>query len=82
MSSTTARLLALGLVVAAVAVVAFVWLSREPAPLPPDRAQIAPGDTFDDAEAAVDYYRAVLRHEAGALRAEPAFPSEGSGADV
>ena len=49
MSSTTARLLALGLVVAAVAVVAFVWLSREPAPLPPDRAQIAPGDTFDDA---------------------------------
>ncbi|MBC14244.1 MAG: hypothetical protein CMM85_14890 [Rhodothermaceae bacterium] len=67
MSSTTARLLALGLVVAAVAVVAFVWLSREPAPLPPDRAQIAPGDTFDDAEAAVDYYRAVLRHEPEAV---------------
>ena len=61
MTPRTARLLAVGLVLAAVAIVAVVWLQREPPPLPEDHAQIAPGDTFDDAAAAVDYYRAALR---------------------
>jgi len=67
MTSRTARLLAVGLVLAAVAVVAVVWLQREPPPLPDDRAQIAPGDLFDDAQEAVDYYRARLRREPDAV---------------
>ena len=61
MTPRTARLLAAGLVLAAATIVAVVWLQREPAPLPEDHAQVAPGDTFDDAAAAVDYYRAALR---------------------
>ncbi len=61
MTPRTARLLAVGLVLAAVAIVAAVWLQREPEPLPEDHVQIAPGDTFDDAAEAVDYYRAALR---------------------
>lgn len=69
MSTRTARLLAVGLVVAAVAVVAAVWLTREPPPLPQDHAQVAPGDRFDDAEEAVDYYRALLRREPDAVEA-------------
>ena len=63
MSTRTARLLAVGLVLAAVAIVAAVWLQREPPPLPEDHAQIDPGATFDDAAAAVDYYRAALRRD-------------------
>lgn len=67
MSARTARLLAVGLVLVAVGVVAAVWLSREPPPLPEDHAQVAPGDTFADAEAAVDYYRAALRRDPEAV---------------
>ncbi len=63
MTPRTARLAAAGLVLAAIAVVATVWLQREPPPLPPDHAQIAPGATFDDAAGAVDYYRAALRRD-------------------
>ena len=63
MTPRTARLIAVGLVLAAVAVVAVVWLQREPVPLPQDHAQVDPGATFDDAAAAVDYYRAALRRD-------------------
>ena len=69
MTSRTARLLAVGLVLAAVGAVAFLWLDREPAPLPEDHAQVAPGDRFADAEEAVDYYRALLRREPDAVEA-------------
>ena len=67
MTPRTARFIGLGLVLAAVAAVALLWTSREPEPLPPDRAQIAPGDRFDDAETAVDYYRAALRRDPEAV---------------
>ena len=61
MTEKTSRILGVALVVAAVAVVAAVWLNREPAPLPEDHAQILPSAQFDDAAEAVDYYRARLR---------------------
>lgn len=61
MTERTTRFLGIGLVAVALAVVAVVWATREPAPLPEDHVQIDPGATFDDAEAAVDYYRAALR---------------------
>ena len=67
MSPRTARIIAVGLVLAAVAVVAVVWLQRDLAPLPQDHAQISPGATFDDAATAVDYYRAALRREPGSV---------------
>ena len=67
MSPRTARLLAVGLVLAAVGAVAYLWLDREPAPLPEDHAQVAPGDRFANAEEAVDYYRAVLRRDPDAV---------------
>ena len=68
MTPRTARLLALGLVLVAASVTALVWFSRgEPAPLPDDHAQVAPGDRFADAEEAVDYYRALLRREPDAV---------------
>ena len=63
MSPRTARLFAVGLVLAAIAIVAVVWLRREPPPLPEDHAQVDPGATFDDPAAAVDYYRAALRRD-------------------
>ena len=63
MSARTSQILAVGLVAAAVIAVAVMWQLREPPPLPPDRAQIEPGDRFDNAEEAVDYYRALVRRE-------------------
>ncbi|WP_420455837.1 tetratricopeptide repeat protein [Rubrivirga sp.] len=63
MTPRTARILAVALVVAAIGVVAWMWTSREEPPLPNDLAQVAPGDRFDNAEAAVEYYRAVLRRD-------------------
>ena len=54
MTTRTARLLAVGLVLAAVGIVAAVWLARQPAPLPEDHAQIDPGARFDDPAEAVD----------------------------
>lgn len=63
MTPRTARLVAIGLVVAAVAIVATIWLQREPPPLPEDHVQIEPGATFDDAATAVEYYRAALRRD-------------------
>ncbi|WP_412069251.1 tetratricopeptide repeat protein [Rubrivirga sp. IMCC43871] len=63
MSSRTALFLAVGLVIVAVGVVAYQWSSQPEPALPDDHAQIAPGDTFDDAATAVDYYRALLRRE-------------------
>ena len=63
MSSRTALLLAVALVVGAIAVVFAMRSSGEEPELPRDHAQIAPGATFDDAEGAVDYYRALLRRE-------------------
>ncbi len=67
MTPRTARFLAIGLVIAAVGIVAWMWTSREEAPLPDDLSQVAPGDRFDDAEAAVEYYRAVLRRDPDAV---------------
>lgn len=61
MSTRTSQLLAIGLVVASVIAVAIVWQLREPPPLPEDHAQVEPGDRFDDAAEAVDYYRALVR---------------------
>ncbi|MEM0962646.1 MAG: tetratricopeptide repeat protein, partial [Bacteroidota bacterium] len=66
MSTRTSRILAIGLVVAAVVTVAVVWQLRAPE-LPEDHAQIAPGDRFDDAADAVDYYRALVRQDPGAV---------------
>ena len=63
MTARTSQILAVGLIAAAVITVAVVWQLREPAPLPPDHAQIEPGDRFDDAEEAVDYYRTLVRRE-------------------
>ena len=63
MTPKTARLLAVGLVLAAVGVVAAVWATREAPDLPEDHAQIQPGTRFDDAADAVDYYRAALRRD-------------------
>ncbi len=70
MSSRTSQIVAVGLVAAAVIAVAIMWQLREPPPLPQDRAQIAPGSRFDNAEEAVSYYRAVLRQnpESGEAR--------------
>ena len=65
MTEKTSRALGVALVVAAVAVVAAVWLNREPAPLPDDHAQILPSAQFDDPADAVDYYRAQLRRNPG-----------------
>ena len=64
-----ARLAGLALLAtAAVAAWAF-WPRADPAPLPEDVAQIAPSAEFADAEAAVDYYRAVLRRSPEAVEA-------------
>ncbi len=63
MSPRTARLLAVGFVLTAVGAVAYHWSSQPEPALPEDHVQIAPGDTFDDAETAVDFYRALLRRE-------------------
>ena len=65
MTERTSRIAGVALVVAAVAVVAAVWLSRAPAPLPEDHEQITPSSQFADAAAAVDFYRARLRREPG-----------------
>ena len=61
MTERTSRILGVALVVAAVAVVAAVWLNRAPASLGEDHAQIAPSARFENAAEAVDYYRAQLR---------------------
>lgn len=63
MSARTSKILAIGLVAAAVITVAVMWQLREPPPLPPDHSQIEPGDRFDNAEDAVDYYRTLVRRE-------------------
>ena len=65
MTERTSRILGVALVVAAVAIVAAVWLGREPAPLPEDHEQITPSSQFANAAEAVDYYRARLRREPG-----------------
>ena len=67
MTQRTSWILGLALVVVAVAAVLVVRATREPAPLPEDLAQIGPGDQFENAQAAVDYYRAVLRREPEAV---------------
>ena len=61
MTERTSRILGVALVVAAVAVVAAVWLNRDPGPLGKDHMQIAPSARFENAAEAVDYYRSQLR---------------------
>ena len=61
MTERTSRILGVALVVAAIAVVAAVWLNRDPGPLGKDHMQIAPSARFENAAEAVDYYRAQLR---------------------
>ena len=63
MTPTTARLLAVGLVLAAVGLVVWMWAGRPAPELPRDHAQVAPGARFDDAATAVNYYRTALRRD-------------------